>query len=379
GLSRRSTTRFICPPPNPTPGRIHRSTPVEVKRLGTTVASLSLGDSHACALTKTGAVWCWGSNAAGELGDGTTKQRLVPVAVPALQSGVVSVSAGEDHSCAVTAAGAAKCWGGNSDGQLGDGTRQASLAPVDVQGLGSGVAAISAADTYTCALTTAGAVKCWGYNDEGELGDGTTTTSLVPVDVTGLGSGVTAIGAGFLHMCALTQPGDVVCWGDNHEGELGDGTTTDRHSPVPVLGLAGGNTAIGGAGCALTSTGGAKCWGDNGDGALGDGTRQPRGGAVDVRGLSSGVTAISAGLNHACAITAAGGVRCWGDGSFGALGNGKFDVVPQPVAVRGLASGVARVAAGNGFSCAVTTAGGALCWGDNESGELGAGLDPFSR
>jgi alpha-tubulin suppressor-like RCC1 family protein len=377
GLSRRSTTRFICPPPNPEPGTIHRATPAKVKRLGTTVADVSAGDGHACARTKTAAVWCWGSNEAGELGDGTNKLRLAPVAVPSLQSGVVSISAGADHTCAVTDAGAAKCWGDNSQGQLGDGTQQSRATPVDVAGLGSGVAAISASDFHTCALTTAGGVKCWGYNEEGELGNGTTTPSLVPVDVTGLGSGVTAISTGFLHTCALTQAGDVLCWGFNRERELGDGTTTDRNTPVPVVGLGGGNTAVGGAGCALTSGGGVKCWGDNADGALGDGTREPRSGVVDVRGLASGVTAVTADLGHACAVTAAGAARCWGDGSFGALGNGKFRISTTPVAVRGLTSGVARVDAGNGFSCAVTTAGRALCWGSNESGELGAGINPF--
>ena len=162
-------------------------------------------------------------------------------------------------------------------GELGDGTNSASAKPVDVQGLTSGVAAIAAGSDHTCAITTAGAVKCWGYNREGQLGNGTTTNSPVPVDVTGLASGVTAIASGMLdssyggHTCAVTASGAVKCWGLNDHGQLGDGSSANASSPVDVLGLASGVKAITVCGdhtCALTSGGVVLCWGNNVSGQL---------------------------------------------------------------------------------------------------------------
>jgi alpha-tubulin suppressor-like RCC1 family protein len=137
----------------------------------------------------------------------------------------------------VTTAGAVKCWGDNTYGELGDGTTTSSTTPVDVVGLGSGVASVSAGWMHTCVVTTAGAVKCWGYNGFGELGDGTTTSSTTPVDVVGLGSGVASVSASSGHACAVTSAGAVKCWGVNDYGALGDGTTTDSTTPVDVVGL----------------------------------------------------------------------------------------------------------------------------------------------
>jgi alpha-tubulin suppressor-like RCC1 family protein len=142
------------------------------------------------------------------------------------------------YTCALTNTGVMRCWGHNGTGQLGDGTTTRRLTPVTVSGLGSGVQAISAGHRHTCALTNAGAVRCWGFNNFGQLGNGSTTNQLTPVTVSGLGSSVQAISAGFLHTCALTNAGAVRCWGLNNFGQLGDGTTTDRLTPVTVLGFA---------------------------------------------------------------------------------------------------------------------------------------------
>jgi len=194
---------------------------------------------HTCAVTTGGGVKCWGSNSNGQLGDGTTTNRSTPVDVAGLTSGVTAITAGEYHTCALMTTGQVKCWGWNGSGELGDGTNISRSTPVDVSGMGSGVSAVDAGWWYTCALTTNGTVNCWGSNSAGGLGDGTTTDRSTPVAVAGALSGVTAIAVGLWHTCGLTTGGGVKCWGSNSNGELGDGTTTDRTTPVAVSGLPG--------------------------------------------------------------------------------------------------------------------------------------------
>jgi alpha-tubulin suppressor-like RCC1 family protein len=209
------------------------------------------------------------------------------VVVSGLTSGVSALAVGRDHTCALTGAGGIKCWGYNFFGRLGDGTIIDRLTPVDVSGLTSGVTALAAGDSHTCAVTGAGGgVKCWGWNGNGQLGDGTTTNHSTPVDVSGLTGGVTEVAAGYWHTCAVTGAGGVKCWGNNLYGQLGDGTTISRSgTPVDVSGLASGVAALAAGGrhaCVVTSAGGVKCWGDNGFGQLGDDTLAQRRTPVDV-------------------------------------------------------------------------------------------------
>jgi alpha-tubulin suppressor-like RCC1 family protein len=259
---------------------------------------------------------------------------------------------------------------------VGDGTTVIRNTPVDVSGLASGVTAISVSGESNCALTSVGGVKCWGSNYYGQLGDGTSIDRRTPVDVVGLTTGVTAIAANGGYTCALTGAGGVKCWGDNSHGQLGDGTTDEHHTPVDVSGLASGVAAITVGGlhtCALTTAGGVKCWGYNFAGALGDGSSTDRHTPVNVLGLTSGVVAIAAGFGHSCAITAARAVECWGYNSFGQLGDGSKAGHLTPVEVSGLASGVVGLAANGQYSCALTSSGEIKCWGGNDDGQLGDG------
>jgi alpha-tubulin suppressor-like RCC1 family protein len=344
------------------------------------VAAVSAGGLHTCALTAGGGIQCWGYNTVGELGDGTTATRSTPVDVFGLTSGMAAVSAGYVDTCAVTTGGGVICWGGNSYGELGYGIAGGySSTPVPVSGLASAAAAVSVGGSHVCALTTGGAVKCWGFNGGGQLGNGSTTNSSSPVDVSGLTSGVAAVSAGGGYTCALTTAGGVKCWGSNSAGQLGNGCCSDSSTPVNVSGLTSGVAAISAGAehtCALTTGGGVKCWGRNLQGQLGNGTTTINScdcitTPVDVSGLTSGVAAVSAGQHHTCALTTGGGVKCWGGNGVGQLGNGTTTDSSTPVDVSGLTSGVAVVSAGDVHNCAVTTLGGAKCWGYNGYGQLG--------
>ena len=363
------------------------STPVDVSGLTGGVTAITAGAIHTCALTTAGGVKCWGANFSGQLGDGSTTNRSTPVNVSGLAGGMTAIAAGYSHACAMTTASGVKCWGFNGYGQLGDGSTTDRLTPVDVSGVASGVTAIAAGDNHTCTLTTMGGVKCSGNNGNGQLGDGSTLSRLTPVDVSGLTSGVSAIAVGGLHTCALTTWGGVKCWGYNSFGQLGDGSTRDRLTPVDISGLTGGVTAITAGAihtCALTTAGGVKCWGFNVNGQLGDGNSTNRLTPVTVggltSGLTSGVTAIAAGGFHTCALTPAGGVKCWGNNGEGQLGDGTRTNRSIPVDVSGLASGVTAIAAGTYHTCALTPAGGVKCWGYNVYGQLGDGsnTDPLT-
>src|SRR2546426_5247420 len=189
-------------------------------------------------------------------------------------TGLVEIEAGWHHTCALTTAGGVNCWGNNHDGQLGDGTEVDSVAAVDVGGLMSRVNAIAAGERHTCALTTGGGVKCWGNNHDNQLGDGTVNDRVTPADVMGLTSGVRAITAGERHTCALTTGGGVKCWGNNHDGQLGDGTGSEGKTPGDGGGLTRGIKTITAGGqhtCALNTKEG-QCWGGNDDGQQGGGS-----------------------------------------------------------------------------------------------------------
>ena len=337
------------------------------------VTAVVAGASHSCALMSGGAVKCWGSNGSGQLGDGTAIDRPTPVTVSGLTSGVTAIAAGGYHTCALTNGGAVKCWGYNYFGQIGDNSTTNRTAPVAVSGLGSGAVAISAGGNHTCAITAAGAVQCWGYNGAGQIGDNSTFDRWTPATVSGISS-ATSIAAGAFHTCAVTTGGAAKCWGWNYSGQLGDNSTNTRLAPVSVSGLSSGVAAVATGGshsCARLADGSAQCWGSNANGQLGDGTVIDRLTPVGVSSVGTTVAQLSTGSNHTCMRSAASGAKCWGSNGNGQVGDNTYIDRSVAVDVLGLTSGVASVGTGYNHSCAVKTDSTLTCWGYNIAGQLG--------
>jgi alpha-tubulin suppressor-like RCC1 family protein len=344
-------------------------------------AGVSAGGGHTCGLTTGGAAYCWGDNFFYQLGDGSIalgSTTPVPVA-----GGLTfaSVRAGVSHSCGLTTGGAAYCWGRNTAGELGNGsTNFGSSAPVPVSG-GLSFTAVSAGldfapanqgGAHSCGLTTSGAAYCWGGNSRGQLGNGSTAGSSVPVLVSG-GLSFSAVSAGDGFTCGMTTSGAAYCWGGNSFGELGIGSTADSPTPALVVGGHTFATVSAGSGwtCGVTTNGAAYCWGVNTSGNLGNGSTTSSSVPVPVSGGLS-FAGVSAGGAHTCGVTTGAAAYCWGNSTFGQLGNGATTNTSVPVPVSGGLS-FAAVSAGSGHTCGVTSSGTVYCWGFNAGGELGSG------
>ncbi len=345
---------------------------------GDSAVAISIG-GHSCAITTEHALKCWGQNQEGQIGDGTTTRRLTPVDVRGMSRGVIRVSAAPQHTCAIKTGGAVKCWGSNASGQLGDGTPTWRTIPTQVAGLSSGVTAIATGAQHSCAVLDTGRVKCWGDGSVGQIGDGQMGDAerRSPVDVLNL-QGVVAISAAEHHSCALTRRGAVKCWGNNQSGQLGNGNRTNSAIPVDVRGLSRGVSAISvgwGFSCALLDDRSVKCWGLNSRGELGLGeTTLSKAVPQQVKNLTSGTVAyLAAGMHHSCAIDVDGGVLCWGWNEYGQIGDGTLNDRYEPTPLPRLRSGVAAVSTNGSHSCALLDNGQLRCWGRNPEGQIGDG------
>lgn len=353
-----------------------RNVPTAIPSLSTGVLEVSAGLAHSCANLALGGTYCWGSNMYGQIGDGTTTSRLSPTVVSGFSNDVTSVSAGGYQTCVALKSGSIKCSGWNYQGSLGDAGSQNALQPVPVDAL-TGIASISSSNTHNCILGAAGGVKCWGYNESGGLGDGSLASSWAPVDVATLGSGVRAVKTGDAHSCALLSTGGVSCWGGNSAGQLGDGTFIDRYTPVSSSGLVNGVSEISlghSHSCALLASANIKCWGANEHGQLGDGSILTRNAPVVVSTFAGDVSAITTGDYHSCALLYDGSVKCWGGNGAGQVGDQTLGYSKQtPTVVGGLAAKAAAIEAGGFHTCAILSTGAVQCWGSNENGQLGDG------
>jgi len=292
----------------------------------------------------------------------------------ASSAALVAIAPGGAHTCALAGDGTASCWGGNDRGQLGDGTTMRRAAPTPVSG-GLRFAGISAGLGHTCAVTPSGAAYCWGRNDRGQLGDGTRAIHAAPTRVAGAGPFRT-VGAGASHTCALARGGEAYCWGSDAFGQLGAGANPGTGlRPVRVAAPAARFLALAvgwNHTCALTTRRYVGCWGQNSAGQLGDGSVADRAVPEPVAG-DRRYDAIAAGAVHSCAVAAGTGeLFCWGKNDYGQLGTGDAADQPRPTLVAG-GHRFVSVTAGSMHSCALTTDGQAFCWGRNGYGQLGDG------
>jgi len=428
---------------------------------GRTAVAVSAGEEHTCAILDNGDMKCWGRNNYGQLGDGSNVNTNAPSST-AINLGTgrtaVAVSVGEEHTCAILDNGDLKCWGRDSQGQLGDGgsnthTNAPSSTPINL-GTGRTAVAVSAHGQHTCATLDNGDMKCWGYNYYGQLGDGGSNTGQgSPVAVsgsntwdstTGLSSGAgsgsgsatqsnftasvegadltvdvpmtnitfqynasAASGSGSgssssssfayandkaatgLHTCAILDNGDLKCWGFDGNGQLGDGGSTNTNTNVPsstAIDLGTGRTAVAASArgdhtCAILDNGDLKCWGRDNEGQLGDGgtnanTNAPSSTAIDL-GTGRTAVAVSAGSQHTCAILDNGDLKCWGEDNYGQLGDGGSNTNTNGGVINTIDLGTGRtavaVSAGDDHTCAILDNGDLKCWGSDAYGQLGDG------
>jgi alpha-tubulin suppressor-like RCC1 family protein len=338
------------PPPPPTDSGADAGPP-------TNLNPLAAGAAHTCAITATGGVKCWGDNSRGELGTGDNGERHVPEQVVGLTSGVVSLSAGLNFTCALMADTTVQCWGKNDYGELANGKNADLNVPVVVQGI-HGARSIATGCKHACAVLDTGAVKCWGWNEKGQLGDGTLNNQNLPVDVH-LVSDALFVTAGFEYTCAATRTG-AKCWGEDSTGQLGDGKTANSSLALDATALKFAPTILTAGAShvfAFGAPGGmplAVTWGQN----------------PGTGGVAGVIEDANAGDGFTC-ILRNGGVGCWGTNNSGVLGNGGTAASATPVTPTGLGTNVVALRTGYDHSCVFTKDAKVKCWGTNGNGQLG--------
>lgn len=357
GSATSAQTAAVSAPPPPPP-------------TAATYSSVSAGAYHTCALVSGGRVACWGFESNGQLGNGVIA--AAGLAAPVLVDGITNatqISAGGFHTCALLSDHTIKCWGYNNVGQLGNGSLDDSATPVLVSGI-TDATQVSAGYSHTCARLTNGTVDCWGDNRHDALGpnaSGDHSTTPVPQDV----AGVTQVSAGYVDTCALSG-GGVECWGADSYGELGDDGYSDSAEPI-LVGSIGNATQISvsiSISCALLSDHTIWCWGGDDSGELGNGTLGEGPGPVQVSNITT-ATSVAAGNRFVCAVLADNTTDCWGNNYHGQLGDGSQTDRHTPAQVSGLTTATQVAAGSSDHTCALLSGGAIDCWGYNMWYELG--------
>ena len=379
-----------------------QNAPVAVSMSSNTAEAISAGGRHTCAIFDDDKVYCWGENGSGQLGIGSTTDQNAPTVVNlGTDKTAAAIRTGSNHTCALLNDNTVKCWGANSNGQVGDRSTTDRTSPVAVP-LGSGrtATAIHAKGNYTCAILDDGSLLCWGANNRGQLGDGTTTNRDTPVAVD-LGEGRTAqkIGGGLIHTCAVLDDESTKCWGHNYYGQTGLPTAhrgdqpgemgenlalvdldIDKEEEVPEIVL-----ALGQHSCFIGGDGVLSCWGRDNTGQVGvglrtqrdctysDGTKEHCTKVPAVVSLGTNRTAIDVGVgsSHTCAVLDDGSVKCWGSNGDGQVGSSGGHIFSTPVAANLGTNNAVEIELGANHTCAILEGGSVQCWGLNNYGQLG--------
>ena len=371
--------------PNADASTSQPSTPTGNTSTSRRVASaIVAAPKQSCAVLDDGSIQCWGAGDYDLEANDAATHSAVPLAISGI-TGAIALAYNGEHSCALLDKGTIQCWGDNTAGQLGNGVKASfghpELDPVDVLSVIDAVS-VTAGWGHSCALIAGGTLECWGHNYYGQLGNGNTNESLVAVPVLDITSATTVV-SGSDHNCALLGGGTIQCWGYNYNFELGSNTGLDLSTgglppstiPVTVLNITSAIAVAANSdkSCAVLKSGSAQCWGiidlleRGSDYTMNMQTLEP----VNIPGISSAI-AISAGGSHSCVLLRDGTIQCWGDNSYGQLGDGTHNGYGLPVNVLGITNAIA-VAAGGTHSCALLSGGSIECWGANGSGQLGNG------
>jgi alpha-tubulin suppressor-like RCC1 family protein len=282
-------------------------------------------------------------------------------------------------TCALLVSGELRCWGNNDHGQLGDGTSEHRSIPTPVLGLPDGdeIVQLSSGGRHTNVLLASGRIMAWGLGDRGQLGNGQVGADYEehsPVEVVGIPDGWKYLSGGYSFTCAIQEDDAAYCWGSNDMGQLGTGTLDNASQPAPVTGLSGVATMTSGSyhACAIDTAGALWCWGRNDRGQLGNPTAaSPSVVPVQVDGLTGRVTDVACGVLHTCALLQGGEVWCWGTNEYGQLGNGSGVDSAVPVRVSPLPMPVQDLDSGYEHTCGLLESGGMICWGHNDEGQIG--------
>ncbi len=350
-----------------------RNSPVSVSGLSS-VLSVASGSRHSCAIKSDGTAWCWGYNITGALGNSVNTNSSVPVQVTGI-SAATQISSGFDFSCALLSNSTVKCWGYNAMGSLGNSTNVDSNIPVLVSGISIATKISSARGAHTCALLSTGGVKCWGWNSNGQLGNNSTTDSNLPVSVSGIASGASDIQVSSYGSCAQVSA-QTKCWGWNNYFQLANGSSSDSITPSVVSSVSGYKMYSLGdvVSCVISSAGKPQCWGSPAYGLLGDtnltnSTSTP----TDLPGLTQNVAIIKSGFSFSCAVKTDGSINCWGKRSEGELGNNVAGGDGSKVTTKytSLSSNISTVVSGRAHACIVKSDTTVWCSGSDGSGQLG--------
>lgn len=337
--------------------------------------ALAAGIAHSCATARTGALYGWGANEAGQLGDADPRIRTRPTLIGGLEGGVRSVGLGADFTLVSLASGRAASWGGNALGQLGTGDTSPRISAGPLLALVDNIAHVAAHAWHGCVVSRVGSVFCWGYNASGVVGIGSTAASITEPTRVRMAEPVRRLGTGPSHACAVLVSGALYCWGAADNGRLGTDASGPVSAPVrgavtePVDDVAVGTHHT----CALLRDGSVRCWGQNDRGQLGTGDKSPRFAPFQTLPPTAGAVRLVAGESYTCAVLASGALRCWGLVFEGlGVGHGDASEVTWPVTVDARGAVVAA-AGGTHHVCARLADDKIRCWGRNDSGQLGDG------